>query len=104
MSTSDKTFSQVKAILSKLDQRIDSLRERRTAPPPTNSATLAGGLIGDQLIGTAESPGGAGTLSPIRPNAAQPLNPLAPNSPLGPLTASQPRSPYGRAMPLRNVS
>jgi len=98
MSTSDKTFSQVKAILSKLDQRIDSLRERRTAPPPPNSAALAGGSIGDQLIGSAETPNGPGALNPVRANTAPPLNPL------NPLTANQPRSPYGRAMPLRNVS
>ena len=41
MSTSDKTFSQVKAILGKLDQRIDSLRERRTAPTVTSGNTHA---------------------------------------------------------------
>ncbi len=41
MSTSERTFSQVKAILGKLDRSIDEARERRTqrpgapaAPPP----------------------------------------------------------------------
>lgn len=33
MSTSDRTFSQVKAILNKLDRSIDEARERRTQRP-----------------------------------------------------------------------
>lgn len=33
MSTSERTFNQVRAILSKLDRSIDEARERRTHPP-----------------------------------------------------------------------
>ena len=33
MSTSDRTISQVRAILSKLDRSIDEARSRRTQPP-----------------------------------------------------------------------
>ena len=33
MSTSDRTISQVRAILSKLDRSIDEARNRRTQPP-----------------------------------------------------------------------
>ncbi len=33
MSTSERTFSQVKAILGKLDRSIDEARERRTQRP-----------------------------------------------------------------------
>ncbi len=42
MSTSDRTFNQVKAILSKLDRSIDEIREKRTqgpAKPATAAAT-----------------------------------------------------------------
>lgn len=42
MSTSDRTLSQVRAILSKLDRSIDEARERRThrpaAPAPVAAA------------------------------------------------------------------
>ena len=40
MSTSDRTISQVRAILSKLDRSIDEARERRTQPatPPSQQA------------------------------------------------------------------
>ena len=33
MSTSDRTISQVRAILNKLDRSIDAAREKRTQPP-----------------------------------------------------------------------
>jgi hypothetical protein len=35
MSTSEKTFNQVRAILSKLDRSIDEAREKRTQPAPS---------------------------------------------------------------------
>ncbi|MDP1660736.1 MAG: hypothetical protein Q8L55_02375 [Phycisphaerales bacterium] len=73
MSTSQRTFNQVKSILGKLDQRIDSLRAARSTPAP---AALVGG---DRLIGQAVAP------SPI---------PAAAFSP-------PPRSPFGRATPIR---
>lgn len=34
MGTSEKTFNQVKAILSKLDRNIDELRDKRLHPQP----------------------------------------------------------------------
>jgi hypothetical protein len=34
MSTSDRTISQVRAILNKLDRSIDEAREKRTQPTP----------------------------------------------------------------------
>lgn len=33
MSTSDRAFNQVKAILQKLDRSIDEARQKRTQPP-----------------------------------------------------------------------
>lgn len=74
MSTSQRTFNQVKSILGKLDQRIDSLRAARSTPAP---AALVGG---DRLIGQAVAP--------------LPLPSTAFNPP-------QPRSPFGRATPIR---
>ncbi|HZW07874.1 MAG TPA: hypothetical protein VFF65_12190 [Phycisphaerales bacterium] len=76
MSTSQRTFNQVKSILGKLDQRIDSLRASRTSPVP---AALIGG---DRLIGQAVTP----------PPAAPAFTPPSP---------AAPRSPFGRATPIR---
>ena len=77
MSTSQRTFNQVKSILGKLDQRIDSLRASRTTPIP---AALIGG---DRLIGQAVTPA---------PTPAAAFTPAPPASP---------RSPFGRATPIR---
>lgn len=77
MSTSQRTFNQVKSILGKLDQRIDSLRAARSTPIP---AALIGG---DRLIGQA--------VSASIPTAAF----AAPTPP------TAPRSPFGRATPIR---
>jgi len=79
MSTSQRTFNQVKSILGKLDQRIDSLRAARSTPVP---ATLIGG---DRLIGQAVP-------------AASPL-PVPGFG--GQATPAPPRSPFGRATPIR---
>lgn len=38
MSTSERTLSQVRAILNKLDRSIDEARERRTHPPQAPAA------------------------------------------------------------------
>lgn len=79
MSTSQRTFNQVKSILGKLDQRIDSLRAARSNPIP---AALIGG---DRLIGQAVA-----NTNPVPfPQPAQP----APS-----------RSPFGRATPIRPVN
>lgn len=41
MSTSERSFNQVKAILRKLDRSITEARERRTqAPPPAPAAPV----------------------------------------------------------------
>ncbi len=79
MSTSQRTFNQVKSILGKLDQRIDSLRAARSTPV---QAALIGG---DRLIGQAVT-GGA----PIPIAAFTPAPAPAPS-----------RSPFGRATPIR---
>ena len=78
MSTSQRTFNQVKSILGKLDQRIDSLRAARSTPVQT---ALIGG---ERLIGQAV------TGAPI-PMAAFVPPPQPPQS----------RSPFGRATPIR---
>jgi hypothetical protein len=78
MSTSQRTFNQVKSILGKLDQRIDSLRAARSTPV---QAALIGG---DRLIGQAV--------------ASAPI-PIAAFTP--PPQPAPPRSPFGRATPIR---
>ncbi len=46
MSTSDRAFNQVKAILSKLDRSIDEAREKRTQRATRESAAPAGAPAG----------------------------------------------------------
>ena len=82
MSTSQRTFNQVKSILGKLDQRIDSLRAARSTPV---QAALIGG---DRLIGQAVI-GGASAI------------PTAAFTPPPPTLPPQSRSPIGRATPIR---
>lgn len=46
MGPSEKTFNQVKSILSKLDRSIDQLRQKRTTPPPPlHPSSEAGRLV-----------------------------------------------------------
>ena len=72
MSTSQRTFDQVKSILGKLDQRIDALRERRTSDViPMPAAPVA-------------------TPAPMQAPKPAPTPAPAPS-----------RSAYGRATPLR---
>ena len=106
MATSDKTFSQVKAILGKLDSRIDSLRERRTTPatpPGSPPPALTNSSIASQTIGSAEHAIGFG-------RAAANKSPLSQTIGTGNSSAAAANgkpaahSPYGRALPLRNVS
>jgi hypothetical protein len=78
MSTSQRTFNQVKSILGKLDQRIDSLRAARSTPV---QPALIGG---DRLIGQAVNP------------VAIPAPAFSP--PPQPVPS---RSPFGRATPIR---
>jgi len=96
MSTSDRTFNQVKAILGKLDQRIDALRERRTAPArPNVPAPFVGGTLANQMIGSSEIDRPSAT--PPSASAAVASTP----SPSSAATPTPPRSQYGRAVPLR---
>ncbi|MBX3353857.1 MAG: hypothetical protein KF684_13065 [Phycisphaeraceae bacterium] len=63
MSTSDKTFTQVKDILRKLDRSIDEAREKRLSHDEPVSASAA--------IGAARPGRDSETLSPP-PNRAEP--------------------------------
>lgn len=76
MSTSDRAFNQVKAILGKLDRSIDQARERRTQPEPIQA--------GPSIAIPQPAP------IPVAPPAAAPVS-TAPG---------RPPSPYGRAQPL----
>ncbi len=79
MGPSEKSFSQVKAILGKLDRNIDQLRERRSTKPM--------------------SPAPESARSEPIPNARIPAPmPKAPEAP------SRPGSPYGRATPIPPAS
>ncbi len=75
MSTSDRTFQQVKSILGKLDRSIDEARQRR---------------VGDNTEPTPE------------PQAAQPEQATPPPAPepTRPEDISPNRARYGRATPL----
>ena len=75
MSTSERAFNQVKAILNKLDRSIDEAREKRTRV----------GGVGNGPLSSAPSPAPA----PIRPAAAAPQ----------PAPAPAP-SVFGRAQPM----
>ncbi|MFN0010645.1 MAG: hypothetical protein ACKVS8_03270 [Phycisphaerales bacterium] len=119
MATSQKAFDQVKNILGRLDRNIDSLREQRTggSPNTTGSGAASNGATGhgpgngqhgpvtngvaspalvsgprfaaDQLIGLPK------VTPPSGPNGTQPLTPFSPQP------NQAPRSPWGRAQPLR---
>ncbi len=84
MSTSQRTFDQVKSILGKLDRDIDAARERRLQQRTFAAAAAAptGAFI-------------AQSTPPIPVRTAAPAQP-------SPLPANDPgRSGYGRARPLR---
>jgi hypothetical protein len=75
MSTSERTMSQVRAILQRLDRSIDEARERRTQPAPA--------------------------AAPVAPTpAAKAAAVPAPRAAEGSAPASRPASPFGRAQPL----
>lgn len=80
MGTSEKTFNQVKAILSKLDRNIDELRDKRLHPQP---AGIPAGLAGVQPAVAAapvSHPSGSGN---------------------GQAAANNGRPSFGRAQPIR---
>ena len=117
MATSSKAFNQVKSILSKLDQRIDSLRQQRTghdtpesvlnqtigrggAPQPTTQPGPA--------LQSAERSASQPSLTPQPPSPPSP-NAFGPATVVGagaqtkpaPLNGTHGRSAYGRATPIR---
>jgi len=107
MATSDKTFSQVKAILGKLDSRIDSLRERRTtpaSPPGSPPPALTNTSIASQTIGASEIPIAMARSSANNSPLSQTIGTGSGSG--GNSAGGKPaaHSPYGRALPLRNVS
>lgn len=90
MSTSDRSFNQVKAILNKLDRAVDEARQKRTTPPPppppAANPTLQNQLIGvPQNTQPAAQPTQAPTATPARPPSqfgrAQPIRPATPINP-----------------------
>jgi hypothetical protein len=81
MSTSDRTMSQVRAILQRLDRSIDQAREKRTHPSPGPSAPAPQPVAAPQPAPAA---------SPVIGQTASP----APSQP------ARPASPFGRAQPL----
>jgi hypothetical protein len=64
MGPSDKSFNQVKNILSKLDRSIDALRSKRTTPPP------AGALHASAEATRSMQSNTGGTLGAARPVSA----------------------------------
>lgn len=122
MTTSNRSFNQVKNILSKLDRRIDDLREQRTSdrvigqgvapapvpavpapqpqqPPLTGAAAISTPSSNplDSLIGLPKSQPQPAQQTGV-PAAARPGSQPQPAQPN---PANQPRSPYGRATPIR---
>lgn len=77
MSTSQRTFDQVKSILGKLDRDIDAARQKRLQTRPTPPAMAAAG--GATLVG-----GGGAGFGTARPLATPSL------------------SGFGRATPMRS--
>lgn len=70
MSTSEKSFNQVKSILGKLDRNIDQARSRRmhgTAPTPMQSpaAVAAAAAAAPALAPTANGRPGIGRAQPL---------------------------------------
>ncbi|MCW5765099.1 MAG: hypothetical protein KIT68_03880 [Phycisphaeraceae bacterium] len=105
MATSQKTFDQVKNILGKLDQRIDTLRTGRTQPAPAPVATQADGKPGlHSTIGHGSQPAPGAVQQPVAPRAPQPTPAATPGA-TPPSPHNTPgRSGYGRATPIRQAS
>ncbi len=80
MSTSERTFNQVKAILNKLDRAVDDARNKRTMPgtPAPSPATLP---VPSAPVATAPAPVAQpkttsqyGRAQPIRPAQTPPAS------------------------------
>lgn len=101
MGTSQKTFEQVKNILGKLDQRIDSLRTGRSATPA--------GAVANASETASAAPGLHSTIGAPSTPSTQAVPPAPVNGQHGrhdePLPLNPPsRSAYGRATPIRFAS
>lgn len=94
MSTSQKTFNQVKGILGKLDQRIDSLRAARTNDRLIGASPVVAASLPQNGPATIPMNTTIGTGSLAKPAVA----PVAPVQ-AAPLPARN--SLYGRATPIR---
>jgi hypothetical protein len=86
MSTSDRTMSQVRAILQRLDRSIDQAREKRTQPVAAPSAPAQ--------VSAAPAPQPA----PAPSASASAIGPSA-----APAQPARPSSPFGRAQPLNRA-
>lgn len=73
MGTSEKTFNQVKAILSKLDRNIDELRDKRLHPQPAGlpvPPVVAAPLVAPVPAPAVNGRPSFGRAQPIRPDRA----------------------------------
>lgn len=92
MSTSQRTFDQVKNILGKLDRNIDAARAKRTQVRPPMPATPA-----PVPAATGSTPMSPNTLIGAPASTPAPTPTLSGQGHTGPTQ----RSIYGRAQPLR---
>jgi len=100
MSTSQRTFDQVKSILGKLGRNIDQLREQRLGPTPA----VAGVPIG---VAPVTSVAATPRIGAQQPNAGLPNSTqLTPDTTLIGGAAPSPTTPgqakWGRAQPIRD--
>ncbi len=93
MSTSQRTFDQVKNILGKLDRNIDAARARRMQPRPAAPVPSAPLIPPPTSVVSAGQPS-LNTVIPATPTTASP-------SMIGQSNGAAPTSssPYGRAQP-----
>lgn len=88
MTTSERTFNQVRNILGRLDRSIDEARDRR----------LRGGDEPEQAPETAEAEPQQRSEPPARTPSEAPPPPVGPRR-----STSRAPSPFGRAKPLRRA-
>lgn len=96
MSTSQRSFDQVKSILGKLDRDIDAARARRLQSRPSAGLVTASGTP-EAVTPTPPSHPPTHTPAPMTSRQTQNPDAVAPASPVVPPA----RSPFGRAQPLR---
>lgn len=100
MSTSQRTFDQVKSILGKLGRNIDQLREQRLGPAPV----VAGVPIGVVPVTSVAATPRIGVPQPTTPLPTSTL--LTPDTTIIGADATAPTTPgqakWGRAQPIRD--